>query len=384
MNTISLREWMRFKNKLAAISTKASDEFVDHFVKGGGYGKFSAQEITEYAYALATKYGEASAELACQMYDATAAAGGVNVSAAEPAATATYQETAKAIYGTLGTGNMERAVGRLVKQAGADTTLKNALRDKAQFAWIPSGDTCSFCLTLASRGWQYMSKDALKNGHATHIHANCDCTYAVRFDRKSTVEGYNPDKYLEMYQNAEGDTPQEKINSMRRMQYASRKQMDHVSGLPIDGNNGIIKKIEAYNPFKNPKTPLKIDKYLQSKHHVGGERYLKYMESHEYEPSLLTIDSKQEQDLVDKYHGTGIWKLNKNGEIIPKELIIDHKSMIGIAIDNRNGNSADTQFFSIHYGKNGTHITPAYPSQGEYYLKERENNGSNWLYRQKS
>ena len=91
-------------------------------------------------------------------------------------------------------------VARLVKQVGADTTLKNAKRDGAQFAWIPHGDTCAFCITLASRGWQYMSDEALKGGHAEHIHANCDCEYAVRFDGHSTVAGYDPDKYLEEYE----------------------------------------------------------------------------------------------------------------------------------------------------------------------------------------
>ena len=49
---------------------------------------------------------------------------------------------------------MQRGVSRLVKRAGADTTLKNAQRDGAEFAWVPHGDSCAFCLTLASRGWQ--------------------------------------------------------------------------------------------------------------------------------------------------------------------------------------------------------------------------------------
>ena len=44
--------------------------------------------------------------------------------------------------------------------------LKNALRDGAEFAWVPNGDTCAFCMTLASRGWQRASKRAIKNGHA--------------------------------------------------------------------------------------------------------------------------------------------------------------------------------------------------------------------------
>ena len=34
------------------------------------------------------------------------------------------------------------------------------------------------------------------------------------------MDGYDPDRYLEMYENAEGSTPQEKINAMRRQQYA--------------------------------------------------------------------------------------------------------------------------------------------------------------------
>ena len=63
-----------------------------------------------------------------------------------------------------------------------------------------------------------------KNGnHAEHIHANCDCTYAVRFDGKSTVAGYDPDKYLAQYNSAKGNSSQAKINSLRRENYARNK-----------------------------------------------------------------------------------------------------------------------------------------------------------------
>ena len=82
------------------------------------------------------------------------------------------------------------------------------------------GDTCAFCITLASRGWQSASKQAIKNGHAEHIHANCDCTYAVRFGHDVDVEGYNPSAYYKMYQNADGGSPKAKINAMRREFYA--------------------------------------------------------------------------------------------------------------------------------------------------------------------
>ncbi len=115
------------------------------------------------------------------------------------------------------------SVARLVKRTAADTTLQNARRDGAEFAWIPHGDTCAFCLALASRGWQNVSAKTLKKGHAEHIHANCDCNYAVRFDENSGVAGYDPDALLEQYYAAEGGTPQEKINAMRRAQYEKNK-----------------------------------------------------------------------------------------------------------------------------------------------------------------
>ena len=78
-------------------------------------------------------------------------------------------------------------------------------------------------MMLAADGWHKASKKALKNGHAKHIHANCDCTYAVRFDGKSTVEGYDPDYYKAIYDDADGNTWNEKMNSIRRKNYAANK-----------------------------------------------------------------------------------------------------------------------------------------------------------------
>ena len=84
-----------------------------------------------YAYGLVTKYSEGSAELACQMYEALAEAQGVYVPAAEPAATASYGEVARMVSATKdqNPANLPNGISRLVKRAGADTTLKNAIRD---------------------------------------------------------------------------------------------------------------------------------------------------------------------------------------------------------------------------------------------------------------
>lgn len=224
--TIPFSDWMKFSSQLAKINSKAAAEISDYMQKRGGIYNVEREQLIDYAYGVVTKYGEASSSLAAEMYDALAELSGKNVPPAMPAPTPSYDEVAKTINGTIRTENEEviaAATGRLVKRTGANTTLNNALRDGAEFAWVPVGDTCAFCITLASRGWQRMSKRAMKNGHAEHIHANCDCTYAVRFDSKTQIAGYDPDVYRDMYYAAEGSTPSERINSMRRTFYSANK-----------------------------------------------------------------------------------------------------------------------------------------------------------------
>ena len=214
---ITATAWAAYTQQLAKLNKKAGQLMADYIA---AHGTGDTDALIAYAHALVTKYGEGSAELACQMYDALAAAAKAGVPAAEPAQPASYGEVARMVQATKASQpQMQQGVSRLVKRAGADTTLKNALRDGAEWAWVPQGDTCAFCLTLASRGWQKASQAAIKGGHAEHIHANSDCEYAIRFDGRSTVAGYDPDKYLRQYRAADGD-----INKLRRVNYAANKE----------------------------------------------------------------------------------------------------------------------------------------------------------------
>ena len=215
---ISAKTWNEYVIRLSRLNQKAGQlmrEYID------AHGTADTDDLVAYAYGLVTKYGEGSAELACQMYEALAESQGVHVPAAEPAATASYGEVARMVSATKdqNPANLPNGVSRLVKRAGADTTLKNAIRDGAEWAWVPHGDTCPFCITLASNGWKKASQKLLKGGHAEHIHANCDCEFAVRFRSDTTVAGYDPDKYYRQYREAGGD-----INKMRRIDYAANRE----------------------------------------------------------------------------------------------------------------------------------------------------------------
>ena len=240
---ISAKTWNEYITRLSRLNQKAGQlmrEYIDR------HGTADTADLIAYAYGLVTKYGEGSAELACQMYDALAEAQGALVPAAEPAETASYNEVARMVNVTKdqNPANLPNGVSRLVKRAGADTSLRNAARDGAEWAWVPHGDTCPFCITLASNGWQNASDKVLKGGHAQHIHANCDCEFAIRFDHRTTVAGYDPEKYLAQYNAAGGD-----INAMRRIDYAARKDAINAQKRAAYAVKNALPKIQNFNPL---------------------------------------------------------------------------------------------------------------------------------------
>ena len=222
---LSSKQWKKYQQAMAGLSARATNEMAKWIAANGGYQMIQFETAIAKAYAITTKYGEASAALSALMYDTVAELSGAAVPVAQVAQTATVGEVSKAIYGASSFSQSDDyisgVVGRLVKQAGADTTLQNARRDGAEFAWIAVGETCAYCQLLSAIGWQHASAKTIKGNHADHIHANCDCQFAIRFDHESSIQGYKPDKSL--YDDTEGYSIEEKANTIRRENYARNK-----------------------------------------------------------------------------------------------------------------------------------------------------------------
>lgn len=269
---VSASDWKKYITKMSKLSFATSALIEDWINKNGVE---DAKALTDYAFGLVEEFGNGSATLSALMYDMIAEIQGANVPPAELAELPEYGDVAKTVYGTLKSSKNPNEIGgavsRMVKQVGCDTTLQNAKRDRAQFAWIPSGDTCAFCLGLAANGWQYVSKNSLKSGHAEHIHSNCDCTYAVRFSDDLSFESYDPKRYLNIidraaenqdllgdYRSVEGafagkweqmnpkvinavrretyKTHKEEINEQKRDNYEKRKELNSSKAEEIDVN----------------------------------------------------------------------------------------------------------------------------------------------------
>lgn len=299
---ITAKTWNEYITRLSRLNQKAG-QLMRQYIDTHGTG--DADALITYAAALVIKYGEGSAELACQMYDALAEAANAGVPAAEPAEPADYGEVARMVNATKNQNpaNLPNGVSRLVKRAGADTTLKNAVRDGAEWAWVPHGDTCPFCITLASNGWQKASSKVLKGGHAQHIHANCDCEFAIRFDHNTTLAGYDPEKYLKQYRDAGGD-----INKMRRIDYAARKDAINAQKRAAyaarkastnEENTAIIKvKTSSSRQFVSEQLFQKhYDKHLSEFGEISKERYL--------EKANALADAPLSEDIVQLVRSDG-------------------------------------------------------------------------------
>lgn len=211
--------WVEYVEALAKVDRVATERMQDYIVTHEIDSEEAIQKMVAVAYGISTLYGEAAAELAAEMYDLF----NVDGEPAEPAETSPYWYINDVVRGALKMAPFAAlvagAVGRTVKLAGQDTTLNNAIRDGAEVAWIPHGDTCPFCIMLAGEGWKKAYPSMLKDGHAKHVHSNCDCAYAIRKTDSTSYAGYDPEKYRRQYEAAEGVTEEQKLNSMRRMFY---------------------------------------------------------------------------------------------------------------------------------------------------------------------
>lgn len=374
---ISSKSWKSYIERLSRIDQKAASAFADWFRE---HPDADTDDLLNYAFYTSDYYGNAASELACEMYDEVAVASGKTLPPAEPARTATYGEVAKAIQGKLLTTQDPDAVGSVVgtkvKTVGLDTLLKNSFRDGAEFAWIPSGDTCAFCMMLASNGWQKASKKALKNGHASHVHNNCNCTYAIRFDENTEVEGYDPDYYKDQYDNAEGDNWKDKVNSMRREHYAANKEsINEQKRVAYEKRNKNINpdvlritQIPASTitqKVQNGDYSLKLSKQQYNKHILGTMDYDRYEASRNAKglgpQGRLSITFDEAQKIIENKSGTGIIKVRRDGTPTDVEWITCEKI---IGSYNHHGKWYSTNKAMIMHGKKGSHLVP---HKGSHY-----------------
>ena len=162
------------------------------------------------------QFGAQAASIACEAYDATMEQLGIQAPQAQPAKPMTPQGAAGAVSSVREASgdDFARFAERLsVKAHGSVgrsanlTTVNNAERDYSKgvrYARVPTGrETCGFCLMLASRGFDYRSRQSAgyTGGAFNRFHDRCDCR-VVAGDASTVVDGYDPDWLYDAYMDA--------------------------------------------------------------------------------------------------------------------------------------------------------------------------------------
>ncbi len=162
------------------------------------------------------QFGGQAASVACDAYDATMERLGIGARPAQTVQAATSASAAGAVSSArkASGGDFARFADALstkahgaVGRAANTTTIRNAERDYrkgVRYARVPTGkETCGFCLMLASRGFDYKSRESAGYtwGAFNRFHDRCDCR-VVAGDADTVVEGYDPDWLYDAYLDA--------------------------------------------------------------------------------------------------------------------------------------------------------------------------------------
>ena len=174
--------------------------------------------IMEDAYRI---YGDAASSIACDMYDQLCEWIDAQVDPAEVYnewgvgiddidSTVRYQ-VVKARDGQFAefVRLMAQAASNHARIMASKTTVHNATRARdveagVRFARVPTGvKTCGFCVVMASRGFDYDSREAAgdRGGRYNSFHDHCDCI-VVAGSPGTTVDGYDPEWYQQVYEDA--------------------------------------------------------------------------------------------------------------------------------------------------------------------------------------
>lgn len=230
----------------------------------------------------------------------------------------------------------------------SQSIVDNAIRENAEFhskaGMSPkivrklAGGCCDWCRAVAGT---YSYPDVPKDVYRRHQRCRC------------TVD-YHPGSG--------------KVQNVHSKQWKTQEERDKIEARIIVGlvaeDDAIMRDIrENIIPKQNISTVAE----RQQIHRVDTDLYevrrQELLNRGEYGPSYITVSDKTILELVRKYSGKGRIKYNRKGEWTSQEVILTNEEIIGVVVDNRNGNSAETSVFKIHYAKDGIHIVPDYPSK---------------------
>lgn len=176
----------------------------------------SIDEVIEIAAQVATRYEVLGSELGAQWYDLCTRLANIEAEAAELRTTDgdNMRERARSALEVAPPDKPIDAtfnyfLNNIVQDSIRATGSANLQRDyerglvKGKWARVPVGDTCAWCLMLASQGAWYLTKESAIGDNGGHYHDGCNCVAVYHADPDNIPNYSNLLKYKKMYYDAE-------------------------------------------------------------------------------------------------------------------------------------------------------------------------------------
>lgn len=200
-----------FGNVTAQLKQAAIDEFMEYVYEG-----MTIDELIDAATTVAAKFDYLGCELGAQWYDLCSELAGLDVESAylpEVDAEA-IAGRARAFVDAAPEGSfigeafnyfLQNEIQKSIRITGDANLWRDYERGTAGGRWarVPVGDTCAWCLMLASQGAWYLSEKTALGANGGHYHDGCNCIAVYHADANS-IQGYEAlARYKEMYYEAD-------------------------------------------------------------------------------------------------------------------------------------------------------------------------------------
>lgn len=183
----------------------AIEEF-QYWVKQG----LTEEELFSIATQLGEKYGLLASELGAQWYDLCTQLAEIEAEPAELSPVSTEDINARVtaamnaepvLIESVFNSYLQNVVNDSIRRTGDANLQRDYERGLAGGKWcrVPVGDTCAWCLMLASNGAWYKSEETALGTSPDHYHSDCNCIAVYHADAES-IKGYDKlTEYKQMY-----------------------------------------------------------------------------------------------------------------------------------------------------------------------------------------
>lgn len=250
------------------------------------------QAVVDAINILVAEYGLASAQAAADFYDASRELctgeklGAKAYTVHDPRATegAIRAFVSRIVKNGDIDGFNKAACSRIgyeIRRDANECIAENGAKDplKPKFARVPGGgETCGFCLMLASFGYNYNSRQS-----ASHAHDNCDCRIVCSWDDDG-AEGYDPDgmyerhnKVLDSIGGRNGIRDEwDALPEEERDAYIARHGGKQGKAFDAFLNNRVSSEIERRDPrwFKTGNAPIETYQSARAKKELNASERL--------------------------------------------------------------------------------------------------------------